>query len=161
MNARMQNILGTLALALIAIFIVVGNVQAAGITNSSPQANFTGIMPVVDGGTGAGTLTSHGVLLGAGTSAVSATAAPDAGTLLAGNSSGVPVFVPAAFVCTLNAASPAVCTITVPAASNCTATVQGTTAAAALHTVAINLSGTTLTLTGANGLNDVFNVHCH
>lgn len=41
-----------------------------------------GVLPVVDGGTGAGTLTNHGVLIGHGTSPVSGTSAGTSGQLL-------------------------------------------------------------------------------
>ncbi len=47
---------------------------------------------VADGGTGASTLTSNGVLYGNGTSAIGATAAGTSGQLLLGNTSAVPAF---------------------------------------------------------------------
>lgn len=48
--------------------------------------------PVVEGGTGAQTLTSHGVLLGNTTSAVTATTAGATGTVLIGTTSSAPSF---------------------------------------------------------------------
>lgn len=62
--------------------------------------------------------------------------------------------------CTLNAASPAACTATVPAASTCVAIPVGTTAAAGAVDPAVSLSGTTLTVTAANGANQTVNIHC-
>lgn len=53
----------------------------------------TGVLPVSNGGTGAATFTTNGVLFGNGTSALQATVAPTSGQLLVGNVSGVPVFV--------------------------------------------------------------------
>lgn len=50
------------------------------------------ISPVVNGGTGAATLTANGVLLGNGTTAVSATAVGATGTVLAGNTAAAPTF---------------------------------------------------------------------
>jgi hypothetical protein len=51
------------------------------------SAYVTNQLPVANGGTGAATLTAHGVLLGEGTSAVSATSAGGAGTVLTGQGS--------------------------------------------------------------------------
>ena len=51
-----------------------------------------GTLGVAGGGTGAATLTNHGVLIGAGTSALTALAAAAAGTLLAGVASSDPAF---------------------------------------------------------------------
>ncbi len=50
-------------------------------------------LPVTSGGTGASSFITNGVLLGSGSGAISATAAPGAGQLLLGNVGGVPVFV--------------------------------------------------------------------
>lgn len=53
----------------------------------------TGVLPVANGGSGAGTLTNHGVVLGQGTSAVVATAAGSAGQVLqSGGASADPVY---------------------------------------------------------------------
>ena len=48
--------------------------------------------PIVEGGTGAQTFTSNGVLLGNGTSAISATTAGTTGQVLTGVTSGAPTF---------------------------------------------------------------------
>jgi len=50
-------------------------------------------MPVVEGGTGASTLTASGVLLGQGTSAITATAVGTNGQLLIGTTASNPTFV--------------------------------------------------------------------
>lgn len=48
----------------------------------------TGTLPVTNGGTGCATLTNHGILVGAGTSAITQLAAAAAGTVLAGAGTG-------------------------------------------------------------------------
>jgi len=70
-----------------------------GVTGADPAfgavaltTDVTGTLPVTNGGTGAATLTSHGVLIGNGTSAVTVTAAGTATTVLHGNASGDPTF---------------------------------------------------------------------
>ena len=55
--------------------------------------HITGILPVANGGTGAATLTANGVLLGNGTSAVSAVAPGAAAQILVANGSAVPTWV--------------------------------------------------------------------
>lgn len=50
-------------------------------------------MPVIEGGTGSITLTSHGVLLGEGTSAISATTAGTSGQVLLGSTAANPSFI--------------------------------------------------------------------
>lgn len=62
--------------------------------------------------------------------------------------------------CTLDGASPSKCTATVTAAAICVCTGVGTTAAVAAAGCAASLSGTTLTLTSANGLSHNVNYHC-
>jgi hypothetical protein len=62
--------------------------------------------------------------------------------------------------CTLNAASPSVCTATVRAGSTCSCSPVGATAAIAAGGCAVGLSGTTLTVTAANGASHVVNIHC-
>lgn len=52
----------------------------------------TSPQPVIEGGTGAQTLTSHGILLGQGTSAITATAAGGANTVLLGQGAADPIF---------------------------------------------------------------------
>lgn len=51
----------------------------------------SGTLAVANGGTGAGTLTQYGILIGNGTSAVSATAAMSDGQLLVGQTSSAPL----------------------------------------------------------------------
>ena len=54
--------------------------------------DMAGILRVVDGGTGVGTLADHGILLGSGTTAITATAAPTVGQILVGvNATSDPV----------------------------------------------------------------------
>ena len=55
-------------------------------------ADVTGILPVLHGGTGAATLTSHGVLLGHGTGVVLATAVGASNTVLHGNTGADPTW---------------------------------------------------------------------
>ena len=52
-----------------------------------------GLLPIASGGTGAGVFTPHGVLLGNGTSAITATAPISAGQLLVSNGTLTPAFV--------------------------------------------------------------------
>ena len=65
-----------------------------------------------------------------------------------------------ATTCTLNGASPSTCTATVSASAVCTAIPVGTTAAAGAVDPAVNLSGTTLTVTAANGATNAVNIWC-
>ena len=60
---------------------------------SATSLTLTNDLAVADGGTGASTFTSNGVLLGNGASAVSATAAGTNGQILAGVTSAAPAFV--------------------------------------------------------------------
>lgn len=68
------------------------------IATSGANANITSLtgittpIPVSEGGTGAATLTSHGVLLGEGTSAVGQTAAGTTGQVLVGSTGANPAF---------------------------------------------------------------------
>lgn len=62
--------------------------------------------------------------------------------------------------CTLDGASPSVCTATVTAAAICTCSPVGGTAAIAAAGCAVGLSGTTLTVTSANGATNAVNYHC-
>lgn len=62
--------------------------------------------------------------------------------------------------CTLNAGSPSTCTATVSSGAVCLCTPVGGTAAIAAGGCAVGLSGTTLTATSANGLNNVVNIIC-
>lgn len=67
------------------------NVPSWGTVNLASTSAVSGTLPVGSGGTGATTLTSNGVLYGAGTSAVSATAAGTNGQVLYSNN-GTPAF---------------------------------------------------------------------
>lgn len=63
------------------------------LTNISLTTSVTGTLPVANGGTGAVTLTAHGVLLGEGTSAIVATATGTSGqALLSGGASADPAY---------------------------------------------------------------------
>lgn len=76
------------------------NTAGTGYTRGTINANFTGgtvsglssVIGVADGGTGAATFTTNGVIFGNGTSALQVTSAGTDGQVLQANSSGVPVF---------------------------------------------------------------------
>jgi len=72
-----------------------GRLTAAGTTTLDTSALSSGNLSVVRGGTGAGTFTTHGLLYGNGTGALSASAAGTSGQFLVANSSGIPTFVSA------------------------------------------------------------------
>lgn len=65
-------------------------------------ANVTGILPVVNGGTGAASLTQHGVLLGQGTGAVTSLTPGSTGQLLTANSSANPAWTNTTYPSTSN-----------------------------------------------------------
>lgn len=67
---------------------------STGLTTSASGStvNLTGTLNVAHGGTGAATLTNHGVLVGAGTSAVSGLTAGSNGQVLLGSSGANPAF---------------------------------------------------------------------
>jgi hypothetical protein len=65
-----------------------------------------------------------------------------------------------ATTCTLDGASPSVCTATVTASAKCVCSNVGATAAIAANGCAVGLSGTTLTVTSANGATNVVNIWC-
>ncbi len=105
--------------------------------------------PVVEGGTGAITLTSHGVLLGNTTSAITATAAGTTGTVLTGVTGSAPVF-----------ASPAASSISLTgnsggALTGNAFTIRGTLAASG-SSVTFAGSGTTLTLTNTDANSNTY-----
>ena len=86
-------------IAALALLIALGGAKAhawSGGTNISVQNGtiaITGQVAVANGGTGASTLTNHGVLIGQGTSAVAATAAGTSGQpLLSGGAGADPAF---------------------------------------------------------------------
>jgi len=62
--------------------------------------------------------------------------------------------------CTLASGSPSTCTATVKASSKCVCAPVGTTAAIAAAGCAVNLSSTTLTITGPNTVTTVMNYFC-
>lgn len=62
--------------------------------------------------------------------------------------------------CTLGGESPSVCTATVKAGAKCVCSLVGATAAIAAKGCAVGLSGSTLTITSANGATDDVNYHC-
>lgn len=82
---------GTLAAGRLNSNVVQGVTNDTNVTGTVAAQNltlgWTGTLGVSRGGTGAGTLTAHGVLLGEGTGAVAATAAMTAGQILVGQGS--------------------------------------------------------------------------
>ena len=72
-----------------------GRLTSAGTTTLDASVINSGTLSVSRGGTGASTFTSHGVLYGNGTSALSATSAGTSGQFLVANDSGIPTFVSA------------------------------------------------------------------
>lgn len=75
--------------------VATGNVLISGGVTTAPAwgkvdltAAVSGALPVANGGTGATTLTNHGVVIGQGTSAVAITAAGTAGQILTSGGSG-------------------------------------------------------------------------
>jgi hypothetical protein len=71
-----------------------GQITSASSTSISIAASqiTSGVLPVGNGGTGANTLAANGVLLGNGTSAVSATAVGTTGQVLVGNTGAAPTW---------------------------------------------------------------------
>jgi hypothetical protein len=104
--------------------------------------------PVVEGGTGAQTLTQYGVLVGEGTSAVSSTAAGTSGQVLTANTGADPTF-----------QSPAASSITLTGDTGGPLTGNSFTIISPLATcgtLAFAGSGTTLTLTCADAQDNIF-----
>lgn len=62
--------------------------------------------------------------------------------------------------CLLNGSNPSQCTATVAAKSRCVCSPVGTTSGIAAGGCAVSLSGTTLTLTSANGHTNAVTWHC-
>lgn len=79
-----------------------------------------GLLPVPNGGTGAASFNSNGVLVGNGTSALTSTAAGTTGTVLAGNTGSAPTFqaIPALNVVDVTGTSQAMSTNTTYIADN-------------------------------------------
>ncbi len=117
-----------------------------GTTGLTPNTATTGAITVAgtlivgNGGTGATTLTAHGVLLGQGTSAITATAVGATGTVLSGNTGADPTFTntPAISGANFTAAS-----IPNSALANSSITIGTTT---------VSLGGTSTTLAGMTGI---------
>ena len=105
------------------------------ITNVSLTSAVTGTLPVANGGTGAVTLTTRGVLIGNGTSAVSATAAGITGQVLVGNTG----------------ADPSWATLTSTAVTSFSAGTTGLTPSTATQG-AITLAGTLAVANGGTGV---------
>jgi hypothetical protein len=70
----------------------VGNTGLPLVSNGSLSSPDFQVVGIVGGGTGAATLTNHGVLLGQGTSAIAATSVGATGTVLIGNTAADPTF---------------------------------------------------------------------
>jgi len=70
-----------------------GTATIGGNLSVTGNLSLSSALSVANGGTGAATFTTNGVLLGNGASAITATSAPSAGQVLLGNAGGVPVFV--------------------------------------------------------------------
>jgi hypothetical protein len=70
--------------------ITPGGTLNVALVDSNGQLGSVANLGVAQGGTGAGTLTDHGILLGSGTSAITATAAPTDGQLLIGSTGNDP-----------------------------------------------------------------------
>lgn len=107
---------------------------------SGGSANWTllgssssGILDVPHGGTGRATLTNHGVLVGAGTSAITQLSVGATGTVLAGSTGADPAFT----------ATPSVTTLTAT-------TINGTTVTTNVAAAQLSLNGTTLSATGSD-----------
>lgn len=72
--------------------VSVSNKNIVTINTSTGQLGSDATVAVAQGGTGATSLTAHGVLLGQGSSAITATAVGATGTVLAGNTGADPTF---------------------------------------------------------------------
>lgn len=122
---------------------------ATGLTFTGVTSTMTmaGTLAVTHGGTGAVTLTNHGVLLGQGTSPIVATAVGATGTVLAGNTGADPTFQALSGIVTTSI------TATAPLTANGTSgTPQTGAVTVALTTpLALNFGGTNANLTASNG----------
>ncbi len=72
-------------------FIKVASGTFSAVTGINLTTDVTGVLPIANGGTGASSLTDGGILLGSGTSAVTATLNPTDGQLLIGSTGVDPV----------------------------------------------------------------------
>ncbi len=114
-----------------------GQITSANSTSIAIAASqiTSGVLPVGNGGTGADTLTANGVLLGNGTSAVSATAVGTTGQVLVGNTGAAPTWA----------------TLSSTAVTSFSAGVTGLTPSTAT-TGAITLGGTLAVANGGTGV---------
>ena len=69
-----------------------GNAGIPSFSAVSLTADVTGVLPVANGGSGAGTYTANGVILGNGTSAFNVTSVGATGTVLKGNTGAQPTY---------------------------------------------------------------------
>lgn len=99
---------------------------------------------VAEGGTGAASLTDHGILLGSGTGAVSVTAVGTTGQILIGQSGADPIW-------TTNVDLPGTLDVTGAATFDDAVTVVGTLTMGALAVDNISISGNTISSTDTNG----------
>jgi len=95
-------------------------------------------IPVTDGGTGASSLTDHGVIIGSGAAAVSVTAVGSTGEVFVGSTGADPVW----------SATPSVTSLTAT-------TVYGTTFDTNVAAAGVTLSGTSLTADGTDSDIDI------
>jgi hypothetical protein len=134
-----------------------------GLTTSgtSHTLSLTGTLVVANGGTGAATLTSHGVLVGAGTSAVAGLTAGTNGQVLLGSTGANPAFgtltTSTGVAYTTGAGSLA---INVKSGGFAVTPVAGTSQALASQTsfIANSASLTTFTLPASSSVGDIINV---
>jgi hypothetical protein len=99
---------------------------------------------VAEGGTGASSLTDHGILLGSGTGAVTVTAVGTTGQILIGQSAADPIW-------TTNVDLPGTLDVTGAATFDDAVTVVGTLTMGALAVDNISISGNTISSTDTNG----------
>jgi trimeric autotransporter adhesin len=130
--------------------VATGDVLISGGTGVAPSwgqvgltTGVSGILPVVNGGTGDNTLASKGILYGNGTGAVSVTAAGSQGQILTVNSSGLPVWTTATY--------PATTTINQILYSSGTNAVTGLAVGTAGQVLSTNTSGVPTWVTPAAG----------
>lgn len=127
--------------------------------------NNNGTLRPSDGGTGANSLTAHGILIGEGTSAVSTINPTTAGNILLGTTGSDPTFVAptqsglvvTTNATTLNYALPSPIPVAsggtgVTSVATNTVVTGGTTSTGALQAVAVGAQGTILTSNGSSAL---------
>jgi hypothetical protein len=113
--------------------------------SASGAFSLTGdVVQVDEGGTGAASLTDHGILLGSGTGAVSVTAVGTTGQMLIGQSGADPIW-------TTNVDLPGTLDVTGAATFDNDLTVVGTLTMGALSVDNIDISGNTISSTDTNG----------